>query len=74
MSCPFLDPAMLARIPPQKREEMKELYHKMKTEEVDHLKIDIKEENFTDGKIKDEKNVSDINSKFEFCFIFYFYF
>jgi hypothetical protein len=44
MSCPFLDPNMLSRIPPSKREEMKELYHKMKKEESDHLKIDINEE------------------------------
>lgn len=30
MSCPFLDPSMLARLPTEKREEMKEMYHKMK--------------------------------------------
>lgn len=29
MACPFLDPAMLARLPAEKREEMKEMYHKM---------------------------------------------
>ncbi len=40
MSCPFLDPQMLARIPPEKREEMKEMYHKMKQDQEDHLKID----------------------------------
>jgi hypothetical protein len=44
MSCPFLDPSMLARIPAEKREEMKEQYHKLKKEEGDHLKIDIKDE------------------------------
>ena len=43
MSCPFLDPSMLARLPPEKREEMKDMYHKMKQEQSDHLKIDIKE-------------------------------
>ncbi len=43
MSCPFLDPTMLSRIPPQKREEMQEMYHKMKKEESQHLKIDVKE-------------------------------
>jgi hypothetical protein len=35
---------MLARLPPEKREEMKEMYHKMKQEQSDHLKIDIKED------------------------------
>jgi hypothetical protein len=30
MACPFLDPSMLARLPVEKREEMKEMYHKMK--------------------------------------------
>ncbi len=44
MACPFLDPSMLARLPPEKREEMKEMYHKMKKDQNDHLKIDIKEE------------------------------
>ena len=44
MACPFLDPAMLARLPAEKREEMKEMYHKMKKEEKDHLKVDVKEE------------------------------
>jgi len=43
-SCPFLDPSMLARLPAEKREEMKEMYHKMKMDQSDHLKIDIKEE------------------------------
>lgn len=44
MSCPFLDPQMLARIPPEKKGEMMEMYHKMKKEETDHLKIDVKDE------------------------------
>ncbi len=44
MSCPFMDPSMLARIPEAKREEMKEMYHRMKKEESDHLKIDVKED------------------------------
>ena len=44
MSCPFLDPAMLARIPPQKREEMQQMYNKMKKDESDHLKIDVKDD------------------------------
>lgn len=44
MSCPFLDPSMLARLPAEKREELKEMYHKMKKEESEHLKIDIKED------------------------------
>ena len=44
MSCPFMDPEMLMRIPPEKREEMKEMYHKMKKDEDQHLKIDVKEE------------------------------
>lgn len=44
MSCPFLDPAMLSRIPPEKQEEMKEMYHRMKKEESNHLKIDVKED------------------------------
>jgi hypothetical protein len=35
---------MLARLPPEKREELKEMYHKMKQEQTDHLKIDIKED------------------------------
>jgi hypothetical protein len=35
---------MLARLSPEKREEMKEMYHKMKKEQSDHLKIDIKDE------------------------------
>ena len=35
---------MLARIPAEKREEFKEMYHRMKKEESDHLKIDVKEE------------------------------
>lgn len=48
MSCPFLDPSMLARIPPQKREEFKETYHRMKKEEVEHLKIDVKEDDIQD--------------------------
>ena len=44
MACPFLDPSMLARLPVEKREEMKEMYHKMKQSQNDHLKIDIREE------------------------------
>ena len=44
MSCPFLDPEMLARIPEEKKEEFKEMYHKMKKEETDHLKIDVKDD------------------------------
>jgi len=44
MSCPFLDPAMLARIPPEKKEEMKEMYHRMKKEENEHLKIEVKDD------------------------------
>ena len=44
MACPFLDPSMLARLPAEKREEMKEMYMKMKKEQNDHLKIDVKEE------------------------------
>jgi hypothetical protein len=44
MSCPFLDPTMLAKMPAEKREEMKTMYHRMKKEESDHLKIDVKEE------------------------------
>jgi len=44
MACPFLDPSMLARLPAEKREEMKEMYHRMKKDQSDHLKIDIKEE------------------------------
>jgi len=44
MACPFLDPSMLARLPAEKREEMKEMYHKMKQSQSDHLKIDIREE------------------------------
>jgi hypothetical protein len=35
---------MLARIPAEKREEMKEQYHKTKMDEGAHLKIDIKDE------------------------------
>lgn len=35
---------MLARLPAEKREEMKEMYHRMKKEQDDALKIDIKEE------------------------------
>ena len=30
MTCPFLDPSMLARLPAEKREEMKETYNRMK--------------------------------------------
>jgi len=44
MACPFLDPSMLARLPEEKREEMKAMYHKMKKDQDNHLKIDIKEE------------------------------
>ena len=44
MSCPFLDPAMLARLPEEKKEEMKAMYHRMQKEQSDHLKIDIKDE------------------------------
>lgn len=44
MACPFLDPAMLARLPAEKREEMKDMYHRMKKEENTHLKVDVKEE------------------------------
>ncbi len=44
MSCPFLDPETLARMPAQKREEMKEIYERMKKGEKDHLKIGIKDE------------------------------
>ena len=44
MACPFLDPSMLARLPAEKREEMKEMYHRMKKEQNEHLKIDIKED------------------------------
>jgi rubrerythrin len=40
MSCPFLDPEMLKRIPEGKRAEMKEMYERMKNEEKQHLKID----------------------------------
>jgi hypothetical protein len=35
---------MLARLPAEKREEMKEMYHRMKKEESTHLKVDVKEE------------------------------
>ena len=48
MACPFLDPSMLARLPAEKREEMKEMYHRMKQDQSDHLKIDIKEEDIDD--------------------------
>jgi hypothetical protein len=45
MSCPFLDPGMLARLPAEKREELSAMYAQMKAkEEKEHLKIDIKEE------------------------------
>ena len=44
MSCPFLDPEMLARIPPEKKGEMMEMYHKMKKDQNDHLKIDVKDD------------------------------
>lgn len=43
MSCPFLDPETLARMPAEKREEMREIYARMKKEENDHLKINMKE-------------------------------
>jgi hypothetical protein len=43
MACPFLDPAMLARLPEAKKEEMKAMYHRMQKEQSDHLKIDIKD-------------------------------
>ena len=46
MACPFLDPSMLARLPAEKREEMKEMYHRMKKEQSDHLKIDVKDDDF----------------------------
>jgi hypothetical protein len=35
---------MLARLPPERREELKDMYHKMQKEESNHLKIDIKED------------------------------
>lgn len=44
MACPFLDPSMLARLPEDKREEMKDMYHRMKKEQDQHLKIDIKDD------------------------------
>jgi hypothetical protein len=44
MSCPFLDPTMLSRLPSEKREELKEMYHKMQKEQSNSLKIDINEE------------------------------
>lgn len=49
MACPFLDPSMLSRLPAEKREEMKEMYHKMKKEQEDHLKIDIKDSDIDDN-------------------------
>lgn len=42
MTCPFLDPNMLARLPADKREEMKDMYHRMKKD----IKIDIKEDDY----------------------------
>lgn len=33
MSCPFLDPSMLARLPDEKREELKQMYHKMQKDQ-----------------------------------------
>ena len=44
MACPFLDPNMLARLPAEKREEMKDMYHRMKKEQ--DIKIDIKEDDY----------------------------
>ena len=44
MSCPFLDPEMLARMPAEKREEMREIYERMKQGEKNHLKVGIKDE------------------------------
>jgi len=44
MACPFMDPKVLARIPEDRREQMKETYHQMRAQEQDSLKIDIKEE------------------------------
>lgn len=44
MSCPFVDPSMLSRLPSEKREELKDMYHKMKKDQSDHLKIDINED------------------------------
>lgn len=44
MSCPFLDPQMLARIPEEKKGQMMEMYHKMKKDQSDHLKIDVKDD------------------------------
>lgn len=61
MSCPFMDPQMLARIPPEKKEELKEMYHRMKKEEVDHLKIDVKDEEMFN--ITPEKMMSEMTSQ-----------
>ena len=44
MACPFLDPSMLARLPAEKREEMKDTYHRMKKEQ--NIKIDVKEDDY----------------------------
>ena len=38
---------------------MKELYHKMKGEELDHLKIDIKDDDFITNPNIDNKAASD---------------
>ena len=32
MSCPFLDPQMLARIPEERKGELMDMYHRMKKE------------------------------------------
>lgn len=39
MACPFLDPNMLARLTPEKREEMREMYERMKKEQANKVAV-----------------------------------
>lgn len=39
-----MDPTLLSRMAPEKREELKDMYHKMQKEQTNSLKIDVKPE------------------------------
>lgn len=42
-----MDPTMLSRMGPEKREEMKDMYHKMQTQQTQHLKFDVHEDDIS---------------------------
>ena len=53
MSCPFMDASMLERMSEEKREEMKNIYEKMKQEQESKIQID-KDKEITECPFKQD--------------------